>query len=138
MNDNILKTKTTTAGTSTTTNWQCPWYHPQRNIEYGWECPRCGKINAPWITSCDCNQNWSITWTANKLNVKPNQTWHENKEWWKEITCHDDSILNNPTTYQVGGSDYRTGDTYVNVSGAQSNKVESNSVTTAWNSGRVP
>jgi hypothetical protein len=21
---------------------------------YGWECPKCNKINAPWKESCDC------------------------------------------------------------------------------------
>jgi hypothetical protein len=24
------------------------------SIPTGWACPRCGKINAPWVTSCDC------------------------------------------------------------------------------------
>jgi hypothetical protein len=23
----------------------------------GWECPRCGKINAPWNPFCDCNKS---------------------------------------------------------------------------------
>lgn len=27
------------------------------NFIYGWECPRCGRINAPWKSSCDCNSN---------------------------------------------------------------------------------
>lgn len=21
---------------------------------FGWECPKCGKVNAPWVQSCDC------------------------------------------------------------------------------------
>ena len=21
---------------------------------YGWVCPRCGKVNAPWKSECDC------------------------------------------------------------------------------------
>lgn len=33
--------------------------------------------------------------------------------------------------YQVGGSDYKAGNTYVNVGGTQSNKVDPN--VTAWN-----
>ena len=124
LNDKV-NTQTTTTGTSTTTNWRCPWYHPQRNIEYGWECPRCGKINAPWVTSCNCNQNWSITCNPDKVYTG------DRPGWWKEVTCYDDNILNNPTTYQVGGSDYKTVDgTYVNVGGTTSNKVDPN--ITAW------
>jgi hypothetical protein len=40
-------------------------------------------------------------------------------------------VTNNPNIYQVGGSDYKVGDTYVNVGGTQSNKVDPN--ITAWN-----
>jgi len=32
--------------------------------------------------------------------------------------------------YQTGGSDYKAGDTYVNINGTQSNKVDPN--ITAW------
>lgn len=24
---------------------------------YGWVCPRCNKVNAPWVKQCDCNKN---------------------------------------------------------------------------------
>lgn len=28
-------------------------------IQYGWVCPKCGKVNAPWKDSCDCvNGKW--------------------------------------------------------------------------------
>lgn len=23
----------------------------------GWICPRCGKVNAPWVMQCFCNRN---------------------------------------------------------------------------------
>ena len=27
----------------------------QHYVPQGWQCPRCGKINAPWVLSCDCH-----------------------------------------------------------------------------------
>jgi len=42
-----------------------------------------------------------------------------------------DDVTKNPNIYQVGGSDYKFGNTYVNVSGTQSNKVDPD--VTAWN-----
>lgn len=26
----------------------------QENSQYGWICPRCDKVNAPWSKQCDC------------------------------------------------------------------------------------
>ena len=24
------------------------------HVQYGWVCPRCGKVLAPWMNYCDC------------------------------------------------------------------------------------
>ena len=42
------------------TNWN--------NISFsqkGWECPRCGKINAPWLPCCSCHKSttYTMSWT---------------------------------------------------------------------------
>jgi len=29
--------------------------HPNHT---GWICPRCGKVNAPWVSQCTCKSNW--------------------------------------------------------------------------------
>ena len=105
-----------TTSTSTSTTWHCPYTQPK--AEQGWECPRCGRINAPWVRECDCSGgNWTIT-----------SDWTYKPEWWKTyVTCGQaDDITKNPNVYQVGGSDYKVGDTYVNVRGTQSNKVDPN------------
>ena len=117
----------TSTSTNTSTTWHCPY--TQHKAEQGWECPRCGHINAPWVRQCDCSRsNWTITsdWT-----YKPDLTYKP--EWWKDyVTCGQaDDVTKNPNIYQVGGSDYKVGDTYVNVGGTQSNKVNPN--VTAWN-----
>ena len=26
-------------------------------IQKGWECPRCGRINAPWMPCCSCSSS---------------------------------------------------------------------------------
>lgn len=72
-----------TTGTSTSTTWRSP-YTPSK-AEQGWECPRCGRINAPWKSQCDCS-NWTY---------KP--------EW----LCNSDTFKIHP--YEItftGGSDY--------------------------------
>lgn len=44
------------------TNWN--------NISKGWECPRCGRINAPWLPCCSCYKSTaSITWTQDTTTL---------------------------------------------------------------------
>lgn len=88
------------------------YYNPQTpNVQYGWACPRCGKINAPWASQCQCaKQQCTITCT----------------DTFSQAQCDSETFKIHPdsTTYQVGGSDYKEGNAYVNVGGTQSNKVE--------------
>lgn len=62
------------------------------HIEYGWVCPKCNRVNAPWKSSCDCvASNWQFTWGDTTAD-------HEN--WWKTyIKC-------TTADTKVGGSDY--------------------------------
>ena len=119
---NKVQTGDTVKGTSTSTSTSYTYSNTPYSAEKGWECPRCGRINAPWVRQCDCSGgNWTIT-----------SDWTYKPDWWKEVTCNSDTFKVHPnsTVYQVGGSDYKVGDTYVNVNGTQSNKVEPN--VTAW------
>lgn len=38
-------------------------------INYGWICPKCGRVNAPWVAACPCSQTQTktvkSTWTTN-------------------------------------------------------------------------
>ena len=33
------------------------------NYQQGWVCPKCGRVNAPWVASCFCTagKGWTIT-----------------------------------------------------------------------------
>ena len=97
--DNTTSTTTSTSYTYTTP--------PKYQSEKGWECPRCGRINAPWVRQCDCSRdNWHITWTDNTSE----------DGWWKKyVTCdsdiykiHPDDLKYTPApghVFTVGGSD---------------------------------
>ena len=30
-------------------------------MQYGWVCPKCGKVLAPWVCECDCQKDDSVT-----------------------------------------------------------------------------
>ena len=128
------ETSSTTTGTSTTGKTTCSgWNITYSTPQQGWECPRCGRINAPWMSQCCCGRGyWYPTWTSDHVYVG------DKPEWWKEVTCHDDNIMNNPTTYQVGGSDYwnpKTA-TWSNVASSDSSNANPNTTTYAYN--KVP
>ena len=46
------------------------WQYPIKQIptaQWGWVCPKCDKINAPFVVSCDCNnkQDQSVIYVSN-------------------------------------------------------------------------
>lgn len=78
--------------TGTTTGTSYTWtYNPSRQSEKGWECPRCGRINAPWKSQCDCagNNYWYPTWGLN---------WNYEEPWWKRVYCDSDTFKVHPET----------------------------------------
>ena len=92
-----------TTGTSTSTTYKSS----PPSMEYGWACPRCGRINAPWKSTCDCSGNtyWYPTWERPYYD-----------EWWKHVTCAPE------TTWKAPSS----------VCTSDSNTYKDNGTTTAW------
>lgn len=35
------------------------WYYPLHG-NTGWICPKCGRVNAPWVAYCPCTNTWVI------------------------------------------------------------------------------
>lgn len=117
---NKVQTGDTVTGTSTSTTasqWQT------YNAEQGWECPRCGRINAPWIKQCSCTPSW------NKITVNPCN------DWWTTTVTYDDNMFRihpDTTTFTTdvntiaGGSDYKDSVTgaWVNVPKTHTNSVK--------------
>ena len=89
LNDKVQVGDTTGTSTSTTASqWQT---YNNYKAERGWECPRCGHINAPWVRQCDCSRsNWTIT-----------SDWTYKPEWWKEVTCSPDTFRIHPESGPV-------------------------------------
>lgn len=114
---------TTSTGTSTTTSqWQT--YNPYK-AEKGWECPRCGRINAPWVRQCDCSP--STSW--DKITINPCDNWWKDPITYDDnmFRIHPDSVTYTTSVNQVaGGSDYKdsvTGE-WVNVPKNHTNSVK--------------
>ena len=115
-----VENSTTTTGTSTTYKVSSP------PMEYGWACPRCGRINAPWKSTCDCAGGYYYT------------TWEYREPWWKQVYCNGTSAQSqidsntfkihpeSTTYYNVGGSDYYNPNThtYENTSTNPSNNPQ--------------
>ena len=73
-----------TTGTSSSTT-----YRNTLPTEYGWVCPRCSRVNAPWKSTCDCTgNNWYPTWYP----------WNYSEPWWKQVTCDSDTFKVHPET----------------------------------------
>ena len=117
-----------TTGTSTSTTYTLT--NPSYQAEKGWECPRCGRINAPWVRQCDCvRSNWTITTCG---------SYPKQDDWLTHVTCEDTDMFRihpESITYTwdkgdkdslvVGGSDFWDDDKHqwVNVPSISINTV---------------
>ena len=75
-------TTTTTVGTGTIASG---------SMQYGWICPICGKVNAPWKDYCNCYLNIPYTPpnTPTPMPLNPTPSWPQTPEigdapgWWQ-------------------------------------------------------
>lgn len=62
-------------------------YNFDQEIPKGWVCPRCHKINAPWIPACNCTIDSTIT--CNKNSTITCDKVDTDSEWWKPYVTSD-------------------------------------------------
>ena len=129
-----VQTGDTVKGTSTSTSTTYTYSNSSYSAEKGWECPRCGRINAPWVRQCDCSPSTS------KITVNPCDKWDKitinpHDKWWNNQITFDDNMFRihpESITYTtnvnqvVGGSDYKDSATgaWVNVPKTHTNSVK--------------
>ena len=127
LNDKV-QTGDTVKGTSTSTSTSYTYSNTPYSAEKGWECPRCGRINAPWVKQCDCSRNdkWGITWCKD----------YYTKPWWHDYkgTCNgtsaqaqidSETFKIHPDATVYGGSDYwdSHSNSYTNVNTCATNTI---------------
>ena len=73
----------------------------QPNIQYGWKCPSCGAIMAPWQNSCiNCIG-------THEPYCGPSITWHSTGDpipWWDQVTCNATSKSGDTITSAWNGA----------------------------------
>lgn len=101
-----VKNCSSTAGTSTS---ESATVNPP--MSYGWVCPKCGRVNAPWKSTCDCYNGIATPYTPPSTPYTPIETpnpfdpygpykWGDAPGWWnKGPTCE---ILPKGSKFIVG------------------------------------
>lgn len=50
-------------------------------MKEGWICPRCGKVNAPFILSCDCKSDMPVSNANSQCGCGGEHEWHIGSCW---------------------------------------------------------
>lgn len=66
-NDPLPYTTTTTPVPDEPVEFTPKYSEPIPNYQQGWVCPKCGRVNAPWVSSCICQNDFDIV-----INYKTN------------------------------------------------------------------
>ena len=65
-------------------------------ISYGWVCPICGKVHAPWVKECDCNEAPPKTNTAGPLPGLDHPHFYGARPYWYYDPYQDATTIKDP------------------------------------------
>ena len=89
--ETLASTTTPPQTTATTATVGTVTAESNYNTQYGWVCPKCGKVNAPWKDSCNCYLNvpYMPPNTPSPAPFNPMPSWPQTPEigdapgWWQ-------------------------------------------------------
>ena len=65
------------------------WYNNEMPPKQGWICPKCGRVNAPWLPCCDCvrSQTTGIGYTLVCMAYVPSEGDEHGNELLRSKDC---------------------------------------------------
>lgn len=55
------------------------WDYMNLGVQQGWQCPVCGRVNAPWLPCCSCGGKFGTYTTTDGTDYKPTESEYEAK-----------------------------------------------------------
>lgn len=62
------------------------------SVNYGWVCPKCGRVNAPFVRTCDCT-NSGLTWTTVTCDSNSITTSNINEQMKQHFLNESESVF---------------------------------------------
>ena len=61
------------------------YYNNELPPQQGWICPKCGRVNAPWKSGCDCTSSQTSGSTTATVTTDSGEVWKYNNGNWIKV-----------------------------------------------------